>query len=34
MLSDCGVGEDASESPGLQADQSSQFSRNSTLNIH
>ena len=34
ILLNCGVGEDSSESHGLQGDQTSQFSRRSTLNIH
>ena len=34
MLLNCGVGEDFSESLGLQGDQISQFSRKSVLNIH
>ena len=34
MLSNCGTGEDSWESLGLQGDQTSQSSRNSTLNIH
>ena len=34
ILLNCGVGEDSRESLGLQGDQSSQFKRKSTLNIH
>ena len=34
MLLNCGVGEDSSESLGLQGDQSSQSYRKSVLNIH
>ena len=34
MLSNCGVGEDSWESPGLQGDQTSQSQRKSVLNVH
>ena len=34
MLLNCGVGEDARESLGLQGDQTSQSYRKSVLNIH
>ena len=34
MLSNCGVGKDSWESLGLQGDQTSQYLRKSTLNIH
>ena len=34
MLSNCGAGEDSWDSPGQQGDQTSQFQRKSTLNIH
>ena len=34
MLLNCGVGEDSSESLGLQRDQTGQFKRKSVLNIH
>ena len=34
MLSNCGVGEDSSESLGQQGDQTNQSQRKSTLNIH
>ena len=34
MLLNCGVGEDSSESPGLQGDQTNQSKRKSVLSIH
>ena len=34
MLKNCGAGEDSQESFGQQGDQSSQFQKKSTLNIH